>query len=93
MREFKIAVAGSRKAARWKNIKITWPDLCSRLRKTVYTSETAEEYRAMDKDARDAAKHHHVHDDRQGELDKPPQRTQDGLRILHLDGTLYKQGP
>lgn len=56
MREFKIAVAGNRKAARWRNIKITWPDLCSRLRKTVYTSETAEEYRSMDKDARDAAK-------------------------------------
>ena len=56
MREFKSAVANSRKSARWKNIKTTWPDLCDRLRKTIYTAETSEEYWAMSKDDRDAAK-------------------------------------
>ena len=56
MREFKIAVANSRKAAKWKNIKTTWPDLCDRLRKTIHTAETSEEYWAMSKDDRDAAK-------------------------------------
>ena len=56
MREFKIAVAGSRKSARWRNITSTWPDLCKRLSATVYTPETSEEYRAMGKDDRDAAK-------------------------------------
>ena len=56
MREFKIACAGSRKAARWANQKITWPDLCGRLKNTSYTSETSEEYWAMSKDDRDAAK-------------------------------------
>ena len=56
MREFRIACAGSRKAARWANQKTTWPDLCEKLRKTAYTSETVEEYWAMSKDERDAAK-------------------------------------
>ena len=56
MREFKIACAGSRKAARWANQKVTWPDLCGRLKNTSYTSETSEEYWAMSKDDRDAAK-------------------------------------
>ena len=56
MREFKIACARSRKAKTWKNQKATWPALCEKLKKTVYTSETAEEYRAMGKDDRDAAK-------------------------------------
>ena len=56
MREFKIAVAGSRKAAKWKNTKTTWPDLCARLQKTLFTSETSEEYWNMSKDDRDAAK-------------------------------------
>ena len=56
MREFKIAVAGSRKAGWWKNTTITWQDLCARLSKPVYTSETSDEYWAMNKDDRDAAK-------------------------------------
>lgn len=56
MREFKIACAGSRKALRWKNTAISWPELCGRLKTTVYTSETPDEYWAMSKDARDAAK-------------------------------------
>ena len=56
MREFRIACAGSRKAAQWVNQKITWSDLCKKLRETIYTSETAAEYRAMSKDDRDAAK-------------------------------------
>ena len=56
MREFKIACAGSRKAAKWANTKTTWPDLCARLKRTQYTPETSEEYWAMGKDERDAAK-------------------------------------
>ena len=56
MRELKIACANSRKALKWRNIRITWPELCDRLRKTTYTSETVDEYRAMGKDERDAAK-------------------------------------
>ena len=56
MREFKIAYAGSRKAARWANTKTTWPDLCARLKRTQYTPESSEEYWAMSKDERDTAK-------------------------------------
>lgn len=56
MREFRIACAGSRKAATWANQKITWDSFCKRLQKTVYTSETLEEYWAMSKDERDDAK-------------------------------------
>ena len=41
MREFKIAVAGSRKAAWWKNTKTTWEELCGKLSVAVKTSETA----------------------------------------------------
>lgn len=56
MREFKIAVANSRKAGTWRNITQTWPNLQDRLKTTVYTAETSEEYWAMTKDERDAAK-------------------------------------
>ena len=56
MREFKIACARSRKAKTWKNVSIAWPDLLDRLCTTAYTSETPEEYWAMGKDERDAAK-------------------------------------
>ena len=56
MREFTIAVAGSRKAAYWKNKKVTWEALCEKLRKTIYTSETEEEYQAMCKDDQSDAK-------------------------------------
>ena len=56
MREFKISCAAHRKAMKWKNITMTWPELQSRLTKTAYTSETKEEYWAMSKDERDNAK-------------------------------------
>ena len=56
MREVRIACGGSRKAATWANQKITWDSFCKRLQKTVYTSETLEEYWAMSKDERDDAK-------------------------------------
>ena len=45
---------------------------------------------AVGGDARDAAKHHHVHDDRQGGLDEPPQRAKDGLLVGHRDVALHK---
>lgn len=56
MREFKIAVASSRKAGKWTNTTMTWLDLCARIRKTFYTAETSAEYWGMTKDERDAAK-------------------------------------
>ncbi len=56
MREFKIAVAGSRKAGKWKNTSTSWSDLRGRLTATIYTSETWEEYQAMDTDQRNDAK-------------------------------------
>lgn len=56
IREFTIACARSRKAKTWKNKKTTWPALCERLKKTERTAETSEEYWAMGKDDRDAAK-------------------------------------
>lgn len=56
MREFKIAVAGTRKAGKWKNESTSWPELCARLQKTIHTSETLDEYLAMDRDHRDAVK-------------------------------------
>ena len=56
MREFKIACAYSRKALKWQNQKITWPELCDRLKNTTYTPETREEYQQMSKDDRDAVK-------------------------------------
>ena len=56
IREFAIACARSRKAKTWKNKKTTWPGLCERLKKTERTAETSEEYWAMGKDDRDAAK-------------------------------------
>ena len=31
MREFTIAVAGSRKAAYWKNKKVTWEAICEKM--------------------------------------------------------------
>ena len=56
MRELKIACAAHRKAMKWKNIAVTWPDLRDRLCGTKYTSETQSEYWAMTKDERDNAK-------------------------------------
>ena len=46
---------------------------------------------AISRDTRNTTKHHHVHDDGKHRLDDPPQRTQDGLFILHRDGALHKQ--
>ena len=46
---------------------------------------------AVGGDTGNAAKHHHVHDDRQRRLDDVPQRPEDGLLILHDDVTLHKE--
>lgn len=56
MREFKIAYGRSCNALKWTNSKITWEELCEKLRTTVKTSETAEEYKNMEKKQRDAIK-------------------------------------
>ena len=44
MRELKIAYGNSSRTKTWKNSMVLWEDLCERLRNTVRTSETMEEY-------------------------------------------------
>ena len=56
MRELNIACGQSANALKWKNGLITWEDLCSRLRRTVRTRETVEQYHAMSREERDRAK-------------------------------------
>ena len=56
MRELAIACAGSSKALSWKNTLVTWEDLCGRLKDTIRTEETAEEYQAMSRDEREKVK-------------------------------------
>lgn len=56
MRELKIAYGRSCDALKWINSKITWEELCEKLRTTVKTDETAEEYKNMEKKQRDAIK-------------------------------------
>ncbi len=56
MRDLKIAYGGSRMAKVWSNKTITFDDLCDRLRNTVRTPETAEEYPRLHKEERDNIK-------------------------------------
>ena len=58
MRELSIAYGASRQALTWSNKKITFEDLKKRLRTTVRTPESAEEYARMSKAERDQAKDH-----------------------------------
>lgn len=55
-RELKVAYGNSRDALVWANKVITFHDLCERLKVTIRTSESAEEYRKMQKPQRDAIK-------------------------------------
>ena len=49
MRNLKIAVCRSRKDKRYHNQEIAWSELIDRLKDTVRTHETVNEYRAMSK--------------------------------------------
>lgn len=48
--KFDIATGSTRKTKRWQNQRVTWEELCDRLRKPHYTAETFEEYLAATKD-------------------------------------------
>ncbi len=56
MRELKIAYGNSRMDKRWKNGEISWEDFCNRVRTTIRTTETLEEYRKLRKGQQDAIK-------------------------------------
>ena len=56
MRKYKISYGNSCHAKTWHNSSITWEELCEKLKTTVRTCETVEEYTAMNRDERSAAK-------------------------------------
>ena len=58
MRDLHIACGGSRQAKKWTNKIITFDKLKDRLRVTLRTPESAEEYARMNKGDRDQAKDH-----------------------------------
>lgn len=92
MRELKIAYGNSSRAKTWKNSTVLWEDLCERLRNTVRTSETMEEYLSMNKAERDRAK------DRGGfvggYLEKGRRRAEDVRQrsFITLDGDSVEPG-
>ena len=58
MRDLAIAYGNSRQAKKWVNKTIRFDDLKERLKTTIRTTESAEEYAKMNKAQRDAAKDH-----------------------------------
>ena len=56
MRELLIAYGNSCQAKIWSNKTIKWSELCDRLKITIKTSESVEEYKKMKKPDRDATK-------------------------------------
>lgn len=56
MRDLSIAYGNSRSSKKWINKDIRFEDLCERLKNTTRTTESAEEYKKMNKADRDAAK-------------------------------------
>ena len=58
MRELPIAYGNSRHARNWVNKKISYGGLKERLRVTIRTTESAEEYAGMAKSRRDDIKDH-----------------------------------
>lgn len=55
-RKYGIAVGNSCEARFWSNEEVTFDELCSRLSKTKYTSETAEQYKRFGRRERNKAK-------------------------------------
>ena len=58
MRELNIAYGNNRQAKRWVNKTIRFDDLKERLKVTIRTTESVEEYAKMSRAQRDAAKDH-----------------------------------
>lgn len=58
MRDLSIAYGSSRQAKKWVNKTVKFDDLKERLKVTIRTPESAEEYKKMNKAQRDAAKDH-----------------------------------
>ena len=58
MRDLAIAYGSSRQAKKWVNKTIKFDDLKERLKVTIRTPESAEEYAKMGKAQKDAAKDH-----------------------------------
>ena len=58
MRDLAIAYGNSRQAKKWVNKTVKFDDLKERLKVTIRTTESAEEYAKMNKAQRDAAKDH-----------------------------------
>ena len=58
MRDLAIAYGNNRQAKKWVNKTISYTDLKERLKVTIRTTESAEEYAKMGKAQRDAAKDH-----------------------------------
>ena len=58
MRDLAIAYGNNRQAKKWVNKTIRFDDLKERLKVTIRTTESAEEYAKMSKAQRDAAKDH-----------------------------------
>lgn len=56
MRKLPIAYGNSCHAKTWANKTTTWDELCDRLKTTIRTTETVEEYKKMKKSDRDNAK-------------------------------------
>ena len=56
MRDLPIAYGNSCYAKTWANKTTTWEDLCERLKTTIRTTESMEEYPKLKKDDRDRAK-------------------------------------
>jgi len=52
----RISIGKSRKDTHWSVKEYTWDALCERLSQTVKTYETANEYKAMSKDAKSSVK-------------------------------------
>ena len=55
-RKYSIAVGNSCEAKFWANEEVTFDELCQRLSKTKYTSETIEQYKHFNKEERNKAK-------------------------------------
>lgn len=55
-RKYSIAVGNSCEAKFWSNEEVTFDELCQRLSKTKYTSETIEQYKHFNKEERNKAK-------------------------------------
>lgn len=58
MRDLAIAYGNSRQAKKWVNKTVKFDDLKARLKSTMHTTESVEEYKKMSKSAKDAAKDH-----------------------------------